>query len=451
MKILSITAGAAQMYCGSCLRDNALAAELIRRGHDVMLLPVYTPTRTDEPNVSEGRVFFGGISVYLEQHVSFFRNSPKFLDRLWDSASAIRLASRKSIAVAPASLGALTVSMLRGDGGHQHKEVEKLVAWLSHEPPPDVTVLPNSLLISLARPIKEATGGRPVCVTLQGEDLFIAGLPDADRRETLELIRANVPHVDAFIAVSDFYADFMRGLLDIPAERMHVVPLGINLEGYAPRKHATAESQREFVVGYFGRVAPEKGLHVLAEAYKLLRGRAGLGAARLEVGGYLAPEHKNYLRGIERGMEDAGLGAEFHYRGELDRDAKIAFLRGLDVFSLPATYDEPKGLSLLEASACGVPLVVPRRGAFTEVVERTSGGLLVAPDDASALAEGMLAIKNDPARAAALGRAGAEGVRAHYSVARMARRALEVYAGVAGAMIGDATDDESRAVQIGVA
>ena len=52
------------MYCGSCLRDNALAAELKSRGHDVVLLPLYTPTLTDEPNVSEPRVFFGGISVY---------------------------------------------------------------------------------------------------------------------------------------------------------------------------------------------------------------------------------------------------------------------------------------------------------------------------------------------------------------------------------------------------
>ena len=70
MRILSITAGAAGMYCGSCFRDNALAAELLKRGHDVHLVPVYTPTRTDEPNVSERRVLFGGISVYLQQYVA---------------------------------------------------------------------------------------------------------------------------------------------------------------------------------------------------------------------------------------------------------------------------------------------------------------------------------------------------------------------------------------------
>src|SRR5215216_631659 len=94
MRILYITAGAAQMYCGSCLRDNALASELLSRGHDVLLVPLYTPTLTDETNVSRGRVFFGGISVYLEQHSALFRHTPRLLDRLWDSKLALKLASR---------------------------------------------------------------------------------------------------------------------------------------------------------------------------------------------------------------------------------------------------------------------------------------------------------------------------------------------------------------------
>src|SRR3712207_8323819 len=93
MRILYITAGAAQMYCGSCLRDNALATELLGRGHDVVLVPLYTPTLTDEPNVSAGRVFFGGISVYLEQHSALFRRTPRLLDRLWEDRKSTRLNS----------------------------------------------------------------------------------------------------------------------------------------------------------------------------------------------------------------------------------------------------------------------------------------------------------------------------------------------------------------------
>src|SRR5438094_10189540 len=162
MKILAFTAGAAQMYCGSCIRDNALAAELKRQGHDVILQPIYTPTLTDEPNVSEEKVVFGGISVYLEQYSSLFRKTPWLLDRLWDSQWALKLASRRSIAVDPHVLGALTVSMLRGAEGFQLKEIEKLTSWMRSEPLPDIVTLPNSILIGLAKPLLEAVG-RPVC------------------------------------------------------------------------------------------------------------------------------------------------------------------------------------------------------------------------------------------------------------------------------------------------
>src|SRR5262249_9807452 len=143
--------------------------------------------------------------------------------------------------------------------------------------------------------------------------------------------------------------------------------------------------------------------------------------------GYLAPEHRGYLRRIEKQMSDAGLASEFRYRGELDRAAKIEFLRDLDVMSVPCTYDEPKGLSLLEGMANGVPVVQPRRGAFPEMLARTGGGVLVEPDDARSLAQAIHALWRDRERLAELGRRGAAGVREHYRVEQMASRALEVY------------------------
>ena len=432
MKILYFTGGAGQMYCGSCLRDNALATELISRGHDVLLLPVYTPTLTDEPNVSYDKVFFGGVSVYLEQYVPLFRKSPRWLDRLWDWKPLLDLASRRSISTSPKMLGEMTVSMLRGEDGFQQKEITKLLEWLKHEGPPDVISLPYALLISLARPLKEALN-RPICCTLQGEDLFLDGLQEPYKTESLELIRANIKHVDTFIAVSEYYAGFMPGYLGIPPEKIRVVPLGINLEGYHSRPKLKAEVPGPFTVGFFARIAPEKGLHVLAAAYRKLRERGELNGARLEAAGYLAPEHKKYLGDIEKQMQDAGLASEFHYRGAVDRHDKIEFLNKLDVLSVPATYDEPKGIFLLEAMACGVPVVQPRRGGFSETVEKTGGGLLVEPDDADSLAEGLLHLYNDRALAERLGQSGFENVREHYSVARMADRALEVYEELAGA------------------
>jgi glycosyltransferase involved in cell wall biosynthesis len=354
VKILYLTGGAGQMYCGSCLRDNALATELLARGHDVTLLPVYTPTLTDEPNVSGDKVFFGGISVYLEQYVPMFRHSPRWLDRLWDSKPMLQLASRRSISTSPKMLGELTVSMLRGNAGFQQKEIAKLLDWLSHEDAPDIISLPYTLLLGLAKPIKENLK-RKICCTLQGEDLFLEGLQEPYRNDAKKLIRENIKYVDAFIAVSEYYAEFMPRYLGIPAEKIHVVPLGINLQGYSARGERSG--QEPFTIGYFARVAPEKGLHVLADAYSRLRKNDRLSSARLEVAGYLAPEHKDYLAEITVQLKDAGLASEFNYRGVLDREQKIDFLRQLDLLSVPATYDEPKGIFLLEAMACGVPVV----------------------------------------------------------------------------------------------
>ncbi len=414
------------MYCGSCLRDNAMATELMTRGHDVLLLPVYTPTLTDEPNVSNDHVVLGGISAYLEQYVPVFRKTPRWLDRLWDSKTALNLATRRSISTNPKTLGEMTVSVLKGEGGFQRKEIDKFIDWVKDSAPPDVVSIPYTLLLGLAGPIKQALKA-PILCTLQGEDLFLDNLHEPYRTQSLNLIRDHLPHVDQFLSVSEYYADFMPRYLGIPREKISIVPIGINPDGFELRNR---ERSGPFTVGFFGRIAPEKGLHVLAEAYCIMRESGQLPEARLEAAGYMAADSKPYLEAIQKILRDAGLENEFHYRGVLERADKIAFLRGLDVMSMPATYDEPKGVSLLEAMACGVPLVQPRRGSFTEIVERTGGGLLVQPDDPQSLADGILKIVRDKQLAAELGANGFRGVREHYTAAHMADKVLEAYESV---------------------
>jgi glycosyltransferase involved in cell wall biosynthesis len=423
MKILSLTAGAGRMYCGSCLHDNALAAELKRQGHDVILLPLYTPTRTDEQNVSERRVFFGGISVYLEERFPLFRKLPGFLDVLWDRPSVIASFAGRGVAVDPKLLGELTVSILQGEGGHQFKEIAKLAEWLRHETPPEVVTLPYTLLIALAAPLKKVTG-RPVVCSLQGEELFLDGLREPWRSEALRLIRRQVEHVEAFLAVSRYAADSMSSRLGIGRDKIRVVPLGINLNGHSRK---AARSGGVFRVGYLGRVAPEKGLRLLAEAYRILRHERGLKNAKLVAAGYLPPEHRPYLKEIEARLKEWRLAGEFEYLGEVDREGKIAFLQSLDVFSCPCTYDEPKGLPVLEAMANGVPVVQPRRGSFPEMIEECRGGLLVDPDSAESLADGIERIWKEPELAESLSKRGYEDVHALRGIAEEARRVVAAY------------------------
>jgi glycosyltransferase involved in cell wall biosynthesis len=428
MKIAYIAAGAGGMYCGSCLRDNTLAAALMDAGHDVLLIPAYTPTRTDERNVSHGRVFLGGINVYLQEHFAFFRKTGGAMDRIWDSAPLLRLASRWGVSVDPVRLGRLTISMLRGAAGLQKKEVLNLVRFLADEVAPEIINLPNSLLISLAPEIKKATKA-PVCCTLQGEDLFLDSLGEPYRSEAVRLIAEHARSVDAFIAVSHFGARRMADYLGLEPSRIHVAPLGISLNGYEQR---TTTAPDPFTVGYLARITPEKGLHALCEAYRKLRLNPGLPPSRLWAAGYLAREQRSYLSGIRRSLISCGLSGHFQYHGELDRPGKIAFLKGLSVFSMPAPYDDSKGLSLLEAMAGGIPVVQPRRGAFTEIVESTGGGILVEPDNPEALAAGILDLWRDPEKRMELGARGAENVRRHYSAAVMAERVLSIYNRVTG-------------------
>ena len=175
------------------------------------------------------------------------------------------------------------------------------------------------------------------------------------------------------------------------------------------------------------RQAVTKHLHVLADAYHRLRSKPNAPPTRLLAAGYLLNEHRDYLSSVEQRLRDWGLADQFTYAGAPDRAGKIALIRQMDVFSVPAVYAEPKGLSLLEAMTNGVPIVQPRRGAFTEIVQRTGGGMLVAPDEPESLADALLGLLLDRERAAALGRAGAETVKQQYSVDRMAQSAEKVY------------------------
>jgi glycosyltransferase involved in cell wall biosynthesis len=430
MKIISITAGAGGMYCGSCLQDNALASELLARGHEVTLMPLYTPLLTDEPNVTRPRVLFGGISVYLQQHVPFFRRAPRFVDRWLDSPGLIRLFARRSVSVDPKMLGDLTISMLEGTDGVLRREFDKLLEWVAEEPEPHIVSITNSMLLGLARPLASALG-RPISCTLQGEDFFLDGLIEPYKARARDLLRQRARDVDQFVAVSDYYAKYMKDYLGVPAHKIAVVPLGVNLKGFEEAAASRQERpETPFTIGFFARVAPEKGLHVLARAFIRLHAMVEAAPIRLEAAGYLAPAHEAYLGEVRHLLADAGLLTSFAYRGAVDRDGKIAFMRSVDVLSVPATFDDAKGLPLLEAMAAGVPVVQPNRGSFAEIVRNTGGGLLVRPDDEDALAQALYTLWRDRTLTGRIGRCGHEGVRASYTIQQSADKLLTVYGNV---------------------
>jgi hypothetical protein len=275
MKIAYITAGAAGMFCGSCMHDNTLVAALTGLGHDALLIPTYTPIRTDEPDVSQKRVFFGGINVYLQQKLAVFRHTPWAMDRLLDARALLRLAGRFAARTQADEVVGLTLSMLRGEHGHQRKEVAKLVQWLASEVQPELINLTNALLSGLVHELKSRTHA-PILCTLQGDDIFLEALPEPARTQALGLIRDHCREIDGFITTSAYYADFMSDYLRISRERLHVVYPGLNLSGHGgPR---AAANGMPFTIGYFARVCPEKGSPCAGGGFRAPAAAAG-GAA----------------------------------------------------------------------------------------------------------------------------------------------------------------------------
>ena len=256
MRIAYIAAGAAGMYCGSCFHDNALAGGLMKMGHEVALVPTYTPLRTEETNNSIDKVFFNCISVYLEQKIPFFRNHDGFWDKLLDSKPVLKLLSNINASTNAKDLGELTVSMLRGEQGYQRKELFKMVDWLRDDYRPEIVQLTNSMLIGMARHLRKELKV-PVLCALQGEDIFLDDLIEPYKSQAMSLLRERAHDVDGFVVTSHYYADYMAEYIGIPKDKIHTVHLGINLDGYGSGE---SSKQDPFTIGYLARICPEKGL-----------------------------------------------------------------------------------------------------------------------------------------------------------------------------------------------
>ncbi len=427
------------MLCGSCIRDNALARVLARRGHEVRLVPLYQRSRTDEMSVSEARIRFGGISVFLQHAAPLFAALPG-LDRILDSPALLGLAERFSSSTDPTRLGPLTVTTLEGARGPARRAVERLAESVrpgARDARPDVVVLPNSLLLGLAAPLA-ATTGAPVVVTFSGEDLFLSRLPSADRERALGLMREAADTADHFVGVTEHHARSMADTLGIPDDRVSFVRLGVDSEGFpaepkAPPAVGVDGGPRRVTIGFFSRIAPEKGLDRLARAVRHLAAQPETPPLRVRAAGWMSRAGQGYLDEVRRLFGAEETRVSFEYVGEVDRAGKIAFLREADVVAIPATFPEPKGIPAIEAMMAGTPVVVPQQGAYPALLDRAEGGVLAKSSEPEDFAAALSQLVLHPERRASVGARGFERVREEHSADRMAEEAEAAFARVLAA------------------
>jgi glycosyltransferase involved in cell wall biosynthesis len=292
---------------------------------------------------------------------------------------------------------------------------------------PDLINLPNLMFLGVARRLKQ-TLKVPIVCALAGEDIFLDVIPQPHRTEAFQLIEQHAKYIDAFTAPTRYYAAHCTDHFHLPAEKIHYIPMGIAVDDF---ERLESRNNGPMSVGYLARICPEKGLHLLADAFHQLRRRGH--EMRLHIAGYLGRSDRAYWNRIRKQLATQGHWPRVTFQPDIDRDAKIRFLQSVNLFSVPTTYPESKGLSLLEAKAAGLPIVQPRHGVFPELIEASNGGVLCEPNNAGALADAIESLIRDPEQWRLLGQNARAYVQEHHTDEIMARETWKLFEKVAEA------------------
>ena len=221
------------------------------------------------------------------------------------------------------------------------------------------------------------------------------------------------------LCVSDSVADVERAC-GVPDRLIEVVPNGVRIGDAWPRGAARAElglAHDSFTVGIVGRLRPEKAHEVLLEAIAQLAVQQGRDIRLCVVGDGPRSAELQLLAGT------LGIAGRVTWAGERRDAATLA--RAFDV-GVVCSHWEGLPLAALESMAAGVPLVASAVGGLPTLLTGDAG-TLVPPADPAALAAALAALMDDPARHAALGRAGLARVQATYSFDAMVDRVQHVY------------------------
>ncbi len=422
MKIIQLTPGAGAMYCGNCLRDNAMVSSMRRQGHDAIMLPLYLPLTLDENDLSGDQpIFFSGINVYLEQVIPWMRHMPSWFHRMMTSRWLLKLAAGKAAATRPAQVGALTLSMLRGEEGNQARELDELVQFLESTGGADVICLSNAMLIGMARQLHQRLKIPVVCM-LQGEDDFLDALPPAESREAWNLISDRCDAVARFVAPTRYFAGKMGERLQLQDSRIEIIPNGLDPAGFRATDFSSPKT-----IGFFARMCPEKGLDNIVRAFIRLRGDGKNQDLRLAIGGSCGPTDQIFVNELKKELNSASLLSDVSFHPNLSRAEKQEFLSRLHVFSVPANYSEAFGLYLLEAMASGVPVVQPEVCGFPEIVSPEQVGWTYSPNSPDALAEALQMALDQPDERIKRGRNGIKAIAHTYHIDAVSTQYLNLF------------------------
>jgi glycosyltransferase involved in cell wall biosynthesis len=276
--------------------------------------------------------------------------------------------------------------------------------------------------------------------------------------------------VDLIIGVSDYITEGTRIRFPAIAERCHTVYNGVDTNLFCPSPEVPAQSDGTRRLLFLARVSPEKGVHVLIQAFRILA--ESRPALRMDIVGYagilpyiyLAPDPddraimslqrfygnrlsqmvrrqlilkgRSYLSDL---VTEAAGDDRIVFHGAIPHADTIDFYRRVAVMVLPSVWNEPSPLPAYEAAACGLPIVSTSSGGIPEIVEHGRTGLLVARGDAKELALAISQVLEDPALGRAMGEAGRQRVIEWFTWDKSARRLADLIQNVSHARPNNCT------------
>ena len=422
MKIAYLLPGSGgSFYCGNCTRDKALTKSLKDTGHDILMIPMYLPLSIDQCE-TDSPIFYGAVNIYLEQISPILKKIPNWLKKFFDSEKVLRFAAKQSGSTKAEGHESMTISMLKGTEGKQSEDLDTLINWLKEHEKPDIIHLSNALLSGLAEKLKKELNCAVVC-TLQDEDEWIDAMREPYATDTWKLIESNAKHIDAFIAVSDYYAQLIRSKIQVPADKIQVVHNCIGIESIREHKH----EESHHTIGYMSKINSLFGADLLFDAFVELKKEKQFSNLKLKYTGGYTDDYKKVVRIIKLKTKRYHLEKEVEFFDDLSIAGKNHFLDSISIFCVPSRRKEAFGIQMLEAFAAEVPTVIPNIGAYPEIISKSKAGLLYEPDDAKNLTDTLRKVLSDIDLFQELKHNCHQSIRSVFNTSEQTNKIVEIY------------------------
>jgi glycosyltransferase involved in cell wall biosynthesis len=416
MKILLIIPGSGDsFYCGNCFRDNLQANALRKAGHDVIIMPLYLPFKYSSFK-ADTPLFFPATTFYAAEKFFHKGGIPRWMSRVLESKPMLRIASSFSGTTSAAGLEDITLSMIHGVDAVFTEQVIPMINWIERHEKPDIIHLSTTLLIGVAKAIKQRIN-IPVVCSLQDEEVWIDSLKGDFMQEAWRGITDNLKFIDRFVTTSEFYKKTVTSRIPQITD-VEVVYPGVDVS-----KYASAHFPADPVIGFFYRMNRENGLNILAEAFVQLKKRNTIKNLKLKVAGGYTASDRGFLKKIKKIVrpytDDVDLCSTY------DPEHHADFYKHITIISVPVTFDEGIGLYLCEAFAAGCPAVEPATGSFPEIIG--DAGIVYSPNNSDALADAIEKLLTDEALFKRCSEKALELSQIRYNEVVMAERMVKNY------------------------